>query len=146
MLAIILTIALQQEPTVAVTLPQGTTVISKVVATAEFEELCTGSVILVFDDGNLTIRITRSDAERLVVDPGASIDHAQATIRKTPIRPPTSEEVRRAAIIALSEQDQRLHALAAALNPMPDWPQFVMNNDASVCNRSSEPIVPVRLK
>ena len=42
--------------------------------------------------------------------------------------------------------DQRLKALAAALNPMPDWPQFVMNKDASVCNRSPKPVVPVPIE
>ena len=42
--------------------------------------------------------------------------------------------------------DQRLRALAAALNPMPNWPQLVMNNDSSVCNRNPKLIVPVPLK
>lgn len=42
--------------------------------------------------------------------------------------------------------DRRLAALARALNPMPDWPQFVMNKDASVCNRNSKPIVLVPLE
>lgn len=42
--------------------------------------------------------------------------------------------------------DQRLKALAAALNPMPDWPQFVMNRDASVCNRKPRRIAPVSLR
>jgi hypothetical protein len=42
--------------------------------------------------------------------------------------------------------DKRLRALAAALNPMPNWPQLVMNGDASVCNRNPKPlsIVPVQ--
>jgi hypothetical protein len=39
--------------------------------------------------------------------------------------------------------DQRLRALAAALNPMPDWPQFVMNNEASVCNRNPKSLTPI---
>ena len=42
--------------------------------------------------------------------------------------------------------DRRLIALAAALNPMPDWVQFVMNGDASVCNRDPKPVVLVPLK
>lgn len=42
--------------------------------------------------------------------------------------------------------DRRLRALATALNPMPDWPQLVMNNELSVCNRNPKPIVPVPLK
>jgi hypothetical protein len=42
--------------------------------------------------------------------------------------------------------DQRLKALAATLNPMPDWPQMVMNGDSSVCNRNPKALVPVPLK
>jgi hypothetical protein len=42
--------------------------------------------------------------------------------------------------------DQRLRALAVALNPLPDWPQFVMNNDASVCNRNPKPISPLPIE
>ena len=42
--------------------------------------------------------------------------------------------------------DKRLRALAAALNPMPDWPQMVMNGDANICQRSPKPIVPVPLQ
>lgn len=42
--------------------------------------------------------------------------------------------------------DLRLKALAVALNPMPNWEQFVMNGDASVCNRNPKPIVPEPLK
>lgn len=43
--------------------------------------------------------------------------------------------------------DKLLHALAAALNPMPNWPQLVMNGDASVCQRNPKPlpVVPVRV-
>ena len=42
--------------------------------------------------------------------------------------------------------DVRLKALAAALNPMPDWPQMVMNNDPSVCNRNPKPVIAVPLE
>jgi hypothetical protein len=42
--------------------------------------------------------------------------------------------------------DRLLRALAAALNPMPDWPQMVMNGDASVCNRRLKPITPIPLR
>ena len=42
--------------------------------------------------------------------------------------------------------DRRLRALAASLNPMPDWPQFVMNGDASVCNRNPQPVVPIPIE
>lgn len=42
--------------------------------------------------------------------------------------------------------DPRLKALAVALNPMPNWEQFVINGDASVCNRNPKPIVPVPLE
>lgn len=40
----------------------------------------------------------------------------------------------------------RLHALAVALNPMPDWPQYVMNKEASVCNRNPKPVVPIPIE
>lgn len=49
-------------------------------------------------------------------------------------------------LCADGSDDRRLHALAVALNPMPDWPQFVMNGDASVCNRSPRPVVPVPIE
>lgn len=49
-------------------------------------------------------------------------------------------------LCADGSDDLRLKALAVALNPMPDWPQMVMNNDSSVCNRSPKPIVPVPLE
>lgn len=42
--------------------------------------------------------------------------------------------------------DQRLRALATALNPMPDWPQYVMNNEPSVCNRNPKPVVPIPIE
>lgn len=42
--------------------------------------------------------------------------------------------------------DRRLRALAVALNPMPNWPQYVMNGDASVCNRNPKPIVPIPIE
>lgn len=42
--------------------------------------------------------------------------------------------------------DRRLRALAAALNPMPNWPQYVMNGDASVCNRNPAPLVPIPIE
>jgi hypothetical protein len=37
-----------------------------------------------------------------------------------------------------------LRALAAAINPMPDWSQFVMNGERTVCNRNPKAIVPVK--
>lgn len=49
-------------------------------------------------------------------------------------------------LCANGADDKKLRALAAELNPMPDWPQLVMNGDASVCNRNPKPIVPVPLK
>lgn len=49
-------------------------------------------------------------------------------------------------LCASGANDQLLKALAAELNPMPDWAQFVMNGDASVCNRSPKVITPVPLK
>lgn len=42
--------------------------------------------------------------------------------------------------------DKLLRALAAAVNPMPDWPQLVINGERMVCNRNPKPIVPVPLK
>lgn len=42
--------------------------------------------------------------------------------------------------------DRRLRALAAALNPMPNWAQLVMNKDASVCNRNPKPVVPIPIE
>lgn len=49
-------------------------------------------------------------------------------------------------LCADGSDDKTLLALAAALNPMPNWAQFVMNGDASVCNRNPKPIVLVPLK
>lgn len=49
-------------------------------------------------------------------------------------------------LCADGNDDKTLRALAAALNPMPNWPQFVMNGDASVCNRNPKPITLVSLK
>lgn len=46
-------------------------------------------------------------------------------------------------LCADGSDDKLLRALAAALNPMPDWPQFVMNGEASVCNRNPKPVVPI---
>ena len=46
-------------------------------------------------------------------------------------------------LCADGSDDKKLRALAAALNPMPDWPQLVMNNEPSVCNRNPKPIVPL---
>jgi len=46
-------------------------------------------------------------------------------------------------LCADGSDDKTLRALAAALNPMPDWPQFVMNGERTVCNRNPKPIVPV---
>ena len=37
-------------------------------------------------------------------------------------------------------KDEMLRPLAAALNPMPNWPQMVMNGDASVCQRNPKPL------
>jgi len=42
--------------------------------------------------------------------------------------------------------DRRLHALAVALNPMRNWEQYVMNGDASVCNRNPRPVVPIPIE
>jgi hypothetical protein len=41
--------------------------------------------------------------------------------------------------------DGLLRALAAGLNPMPDWVQLVMNGERTVCNREPRPTVPVPL-
>lgn len=49
-------------------------------------------------------------------------------------------------LCADGSDDRLLRALAAELNPIPDWPQFVMNGDASVCQRNPKPIVLVPLK
>lgn len=49
-------------------------------------------------------------------------------------------------LCADSSDDRRLKALAAGLNPLPNWPQMVMNHDRSVCNRSPKPIVLVPLE
>lgn len=51
-----------------------------------------------------------------------------------------------AKLCADGNDDKTLRALAAALNPMPNWAQLVMNGDASVCNRQPKPIVLVPLK
>ena len=45
-----------------------------------------------------------------------------------------------AKLCADGTDDKKLRALAAALNPMPDWPQFVLNNESSVCNRNPKPL------
>lgn len=49
-------------------------------------------------------------------------------------------------LCADASDDRRLRALAVALNPMPNWPQFVMNNEPSVCNRNPKPVVPVPIE
>jgi hypothetical protein len=49
-------------------------------------------------------------------------------------------------LCADGSDDKLLRALAAAINPMPDWPQFVMNGEPSVCNRNPKPVVPVIFK
>lgn len=49
-------------------------------------------------------------------------------------------------LCADGSDDKLLVALAAALNPMPNWPQMVMNGDASVCQRNPKPIILVPLK
>ena len=149
MRSLFLSFLLLQTPTVAITLSSDTPaiVIPRSDAQAQFAKLCADAdVTLVFDAGNLEITIKRTDAERLLINPEAPIDTASGRIKRTPVRIPVPEEVRAAAKAALAEQDQRLKALAAALNPMPDWPQFVMNGDASVCNRNPKPIVPVPLE
>jgi len=48
-------------------------------------------------------------------------------------------------LCADGSDDKTLRALAGALNPLPDYPQMVMNGDASVCQRNPKPlpIVPV---
>jgi|ERR1051326_1715664 hypothetical protein len=48
-------------------------------------------------------------------------------------------------LCADGSDDKKLRALGAALNPMPDWLQMVMNGDASVCQRNPKPIIPVPL-
>lgn len=49
-------------------------------------------------------------------------------------------------LCADGSDEVRLHALAVALNPMPDWPQYVMNKEASVCNRNPKAVVPVPIE
>ena len=49
-------------------------------------------------------------------------------------------------LCADATDDRRLRALAVALNPMPDWVQYVMNGDASVCQRNPKPIVIVPIE
>jgi hypothetical protein len=49
-------------------------------------------------------------------------------------------EAQFAKLCADGTDDRRLKALAAAINPMPNWEQFVVNNDPSVCNRNPKPI------
>lgn len=49
-------------------------------------------------------------------------------------------------LCADGSDDRMLAALATALNPMPNWPQFVMNGDASVCQRNPKPITLAPLK
>ena len=46
-------------------------------------------------------------------------------------------------LCADGSDDRTLRALADALNPIPNWPQMVMNGDASVCQRNPKPLVPV---
>lgn len=89
MIGIILAVALQQQPTVAVTLApdKPAIIMSRVEAESQFKQLCSDST-----------------------------------------------------------DDKKLRALAAELNPMPDWGQLVMNKDASVCNRNPKPIILIPLK
>jgi hypothetical protein len=49
-------------------------------------------------------------------------------------------------LCADATDDRRLKALATGLHPMPNWAQFVMNRDPSVCNRNPKPIVPVPIE
>lgn len=131
MIEILLALLLQQTPQ-----PQ-----------AQFDKLCAAQAVeLSFDDGNVKIALKLDDAERLVRDPDAKIGAAPVIIHRIPIKAITSEDVRREAMRVLSDREAKLRALAAALNPMPNWPQFVMNNDASVCNRNSKPLPVVKLK
>lgn len=140
--------ALVQQPTVAVTFApdQPAVVMSRAEAQAQFTALCFAEAVeLSFDNDNVRIALRLSDAERLLSDPQAKIDSGIAVlIRKVPIAAVTEKDVQAAAIKALHDRDAKLKALAIALNPMPDWPQFVMNNDASVCNRSPKLITPVK--
>lgn len=46
-------------------------------------------------------------------------------------------------LCADGSDDKLLRALAAALNPMPNWAQMVMNGDASVCQRNVKPLIDV---
>jgi len=59
------------------------------------------------------------------------------------VMPLSSAEAQFTKLCADGTDDKRLRALAAAINPMPNWEQFVMNNDPSVCNRNPKPLVPV---
>jgi hypothetical protein len=43
-------------------------------------------------------------------------------------------------LCADGSDDRTLRALAAALNPLPNYPQLVMNGDASVCQRNPKPL------
>lgn len=61
------------------------------------------------------------------------------------ILPRSEAEAQFKQLCADGSDDKRLRALAAALNPMPDWPQFVLNNEPSVCNRNPKPLpTPVK--
>lgn len=147
-LIVIALISQLQSETVAITLSKDSPaiILSRKEAEAQFKQLCAdGTVRLVFDGGRTVITVKRSDAELLTHDPNAVIESFKG-ISELPMASITPEDVRAAAKAALAEADQRLKALAAALNPMPDWPQFVMNNDPSVCNRSPKAIVPVPLR
>ena len=59
------------------------------------------------------------------------------------VMPLSSAEEQFTKLCADGTDDKRLRSLAAAINPMPNWEQFVMNNDPSVCNRNPKPLVPV---
>lgn len=150
MIASILAIALLlQSQTVAVTPApdQPAIIMSKVEAEVQFTRLCTETDIsLAFDGGSLVITVKRSDAERLLIDPETPIDPVFVSIKQTPIRTPTSEEVRTTALTTLASRDRLLRALAAALNPMPNWAQMVMNGDASVCQRNMKPLIAVPVR
>jgi hypothetical protein len=52
----------------------------------------------------------------------------------------TDAEAQFKQLCKVGSDDVRLRALAAALNPMPDYPQMVMNNEPSVCNRNPKPL------
>lgn len=147
---IILALALFQQPadTVAITVTRDgpVEILSRVEAEAQFAKLCEDSdVSLVFDNGRTVITVKRSEAERIARRPEAVIA-AFTGIGKMPMRTLSRKDVQDAALAALQPDEQRLRALAVALNPMPNWPQFVMNGDASVCNRAPKPIIPIPIE